>query len=348
MSLRRTPSAKGGPRIDHVVQVGYLLNRGANVATKDQDVDTRPAHLRNRFKSMKQAAADKRMPKMPDVFQETPIASGTYGFIFRSKCDSNRVFKASVNHELGASCPASFKHEHDVSNFITKLLSSEYADMIDYNFYGTNPSHFASTDTFCFFAMDYIVPVANQSTLIELMPGEQTLDRLEDGFRNARPAMTNTGGWLQYGKRATKELLNARFAGDMDFDEYCTGMGRLCASCNFMGILLADVEFIVGSNGKQKGVFVLDFDKVMALDQEVVFTEKYRSNLAALSFDQFGTPEGVGFDSYALIQFPYTEPYFNDAYTDHMKRLLGLSKPAVERWMQATGRNTIREVVPRK
>ena len=126
MSFRRSPVIKNVPSKDHTVQVPFLINLGTGVTSLE---DTRPPHLRNKFQLMKDRALKARIPRMPGVFEEEPIASGTYGFIFRSVENPRRVYKASANHRLGTECPASFRYEHDVSNFITKLISSKKGDL---------------------------------------------------------------------------------------------------------------------------------------------------------------------------------------------------------------------------
>lgn len=299
--------------------------------------------MRNRFKAMKAAAIDKRMPRLPDVFEETPISSGTYGYIFKSVCNPYRVFKTSVQYDVGAFCPVSLKHEYNVSRFISSLIASDECDIAGYPFFSTNSSKFMTTDTFCFFAMDYIRPIEAQTMLIELMPGDSTL---KDGFRKAKPLMAEHGTWLQYGHKATKELLDSGVVENMNFNIYCDTMGKFCAACNFLGILLADVEFIVGFNGNRTGVFVLDFDKAIALDEETIYTDVYQGKLETLRFDEFGTMRGVGFDSYSLAQFPYTEEAFNDAYESQIKRLLRLRTVQVVQWVAATARNKINKRMP--
>ena len=174
--------------------------------------------------------------------------------------------------------------------------------------------------------------------LIELMPGDRTL---QNTTRNSKPAMTNNGTWIQYGVDHIKKLFDEELAVNMNFEKYCKGMGILCAMCNFMGIFLADVEFIVGFNGSENGVFMLDFDKVHAIDYRRVTTNEYKEKLRDCSFETFGTPKGVGFDAYATIQFPYKENEFNDEYANCIKSLLELPSNEVDYWMQTTERTNI-------
>ena len=339
MSLR--PVAAQAPnqdakasRLGEVLALGYRMKTGASVDVNlNDDEDTRPPHMRNRFKIMKKAAADARMPKMPDLFSDVPLASGTYGFIFRSRCDSARVFKVSANHKPGMSCSRSFRHEYNVARFVTKCINSGIAEIEQYALFGTNPSQFATTDTFCFFAMDYITPIIGQKKLIELMPGDPSLDpsRVEGGVRNARPAMTDQGGWMQYGKRATKGLMNSGMIPGMTFELYCTAVGKFCATCNFMGIMLADVEFIVGTAGERTGVLVLDFDKVHAIAEERIYTEEYRSKLGELISSVWGR---LALVLMRILSYSFSRRAgIHQAYADQMMFLLATSMESVKEWV---------------
>ena len=347
MSLRTAAVASKqdakASRLDEVIALGHLLKTGANVGA-NSDKDTRPAHLRDKLKLLKAASAEMRIPKMPDLFADTPISSGTYGFIFLSKCDPKRVFKTSVNHPVEKGCPSTFRHEYNVSNFVQKGINSHITEIREYPFFATNPSKFGFTDTFCFFAMDYIVPLDNETTLIELRPGDTQLERAKGGTQKARPAMTDggKGAWTQYGKSAAKRMFaNGKVPG-MDWETYCLSMGRFCALCNFMGILLADVEFIVGKTGSKAGVYVLDFDKVMAINVERIFSDEYREKLVTNSFAEFGHIVNTADAAYSRSQFPHDEKIFNEAYFNQLVQMsIDVPKEVVKQWIVDTGRDKI-------
>ena len=105
--------------------------------------------------------------------------------------------------------------------------------------------------------------------------------------------------------------------------------------------LAAQVEFIAGCVGGAPRINVLDFDKVHVLSQEA--TLRSRPAFAALDFAAFGSPEGVGFDAYALLQFPHEEAAFAAAYDAARRVLLAMDAEALAAWETRLGLPPLRE-----
>ena len=144
----------------------------------------------------------------------------------------------------GGQCASQFRLEFDVSLVMQRLLEDNTLQRAAPRLSGTAPSSFLLSERVCLFAMDRVRPLAGVGYLLELLPGDTSLDR-SGGERRVRPAMSACGGsWLQLGKEKCKALLSddRLLPGGWSYEHYCAALASLCAACNFAGVLLADVR----------------------------------------------------------------------------------------------------------
>ena len=229
------------------------------------------------------------------------IASGTYGAIFASSRSPMEVVKGSLRRAGQLGCPEDFKNEYRMSRLVEHVLrifqSCPWYQSPNRPWAGKPLLQTAHAQDFhvqegaCFFFMSRIFPLEGQTRLSELTPGYEQ-DRSSRGVADDAQGGCNKMGW-----RSTATLLHSLFhIGLSDWGEL---LGRFVGLCHRLGIILNDVEFIVGRLSEQHppSIFLVDFDKCY-----------------------IGSPQGCAhtniqsIERLTLHQFPTEEPSFKEAY----------------------------------
>jgi len=206
---------------------------------------------------------DTSMPVCADC--EELLTSGTYGAIFSSKqTPATEVIKGTLRRHGELGCPEDFKNEFRMARLTTKVLDL-FNDSAWYRsssrpwkrpiVASARPRAWRLEDGGCFYSMDRIYPLPGREELLELTPG-RTNDAVVGG------ALRGLTKWKKLGAASTDVLLREVFG--ITLDDWAALLGRFVGLCHRAGLVLNDVEFIVGTLGPihPPQIFLVDFDKV--------------------------------------------------------------------------------------
>jgi len=228
------------------------------------------------------------------------ISSGTYGAIFASTQSPVEVIKGSLAKEGELGCPRDLRNEFRMALLVEHILkifqSCPWYKSDRRPWHGKallqtlHPHDWTFENGACFFSMSRVFPFNSSAGLIELTPGYPT-DRFSKGV------ITGGERWEKLGATSTNDTLQRLFG--IDLAAWGELLGRFAGLCHKLGIILNDVEFILGrlSQEHPPQIFLLDFDKCY-----------------------MGRPQGCAdidihsIERLTLHQFPTNEASFREAY----------------------------------
>jgi hypothetical protein len=248
----------------------------------------------------------RRLQLLPKSKQDYPkcrqcgdvISSGTFGAIYVSTESPVEVIKGSLTHRTGLGCPEDFKNEFRMALFVEHFLkifqSCPWYTSSKRPWKGRRLVHTAGVHSWrmengaCFYTMDRIFPLEEE--LVELTPGYST-DRTSKGV------VKGGKSWIKLGASSTGDLLKRLFG--LTLQDWATYLGRFAGLCHRFGLILNDVEFIVGRLGPDHPpqIFLVDFDKCYVTKP---------GGCADVEIDSI--------QRLTLHQFPTQEPAFKTAY----------------------------------
>ena len=228
------------------------------------------------------------------------ISSGTYGAIFASNQSPVEVIKGSLAKAGELGCPRDLKNEFRMALLVEHVLrifqSCPWYRSDKRPWHGktllhtVHPHNWTLEKGACFFVMSRVFPLDSSMGLIELTPGYPT-DRFSNGV------ITTGKRWEKLGAPSCDALLRSLFG--IDLAAWGELLGRFVGLCHRLGIILNDVEFIVGrlSQEHPPEIFLLDFDKCYLGHSQGC------SNIDIHSIERL-----------TLHQFPIDEESFKNAY----------------------------------
>jgi len=265
------------------------------------------------------------------------LGSGTYGAIFASSRSPMEVVKGSLRRSGQLGCPEDFKNEFRMSRLVEHVLrifqSCPWYKSPNRPWAGRPLLQTAHTQDFhmedgaCFFFMSRIFPMEGQQRLLELTPGYEQ-DRSSRGVADGA-----SGGWLKLGRSSTAALLESLF--HVSLADWGELLGRFVGLCHRLGLILNDVEFIVGRLSEQHppSIFLVDFDKCYLTTPQGCSHTDIQS-IERLTLHQFPTQEPSFKEAYAKTLCP------RDGMVDRCSPILTLTPEAVRVFLQQADAET--------
>jgi hypothetical protein len=212
------------------------------------------------------------------------INAGTHGYIFQSKNNTNHVIKGTIKgHSITTGCPKNFEHEVQMYSLIYPIFKKLNFDQ--FNIFMLEVYDRWIENRRCYYEMDKIFPYQlnndqkkiikdkinnyttnNSKYLLNKFYGSKNLFMLTPGVPNKNyfsDGGNKFGTWTEIGDYFISEIFPII---NIDKNQYYDLLYILLRNFISQGILLIDVEFILGSikldDGTFKnGIFMVDFDK---------------------------------------------------------------------------------------